>query len=48
MEPKGFNVHSVILTVALAPGCNCTCGKISQTAEEHDETTGAIKVTVFG
>jgi len=47
MEPKGFSVHSVILNVALAFFCICTYGKISQTAEEHGETTSAIKVMVF-
>lgn len=47
-EPKGFNVHSVILNVALAFCSICTYGKISQSAEEHGETTSVIKVTAFG
>lgn len=48
MEPKGFNVHSVILNGGLAFCCICTYGEISQTADEYGETTSAIKVIVFG
>lgn len=49
MEPKGFNnIHSVILNVALASCYIRACGKVSHTAEEHDGTTAAIKVMLFG